>query len=151
MPFLTEKVFLPSFSSGLAARWSSTVPAQTIGDTFWQLTCILASPFDADQTVRGPRIIRGTSCVFGTAGDVGVVGGVVGEVVGGVDPCTVAGWSLASITATPRLFVIVALTGSPRLTEKFSMNSGAPSSSTVTEMVFVFSPGANVREPTRAE
>src|SRR5215213_5827202 len=71
MPFLTEKFFLPNFSSGFAARWSSTVPAQTIGEIFWQFTCIFAIPFAPISTVRGPRIIRGTSWVTGVFGPFG--------------------------------------------------------------------------------
>ena len=95
-------------------------------------------------TVRGPRIIRGTSCF------VGVAGGVVGGVVGGVGPRSVAGWSLASIDATPGSSWIAPLTGSPSTTEKVSMNSAAVSSTTVTVIDFVFLPGANVSVPTRA-
>ena len=62
----------------------------------------------------------------------------------------VATWSLASIEATPRLFVIVAFTESPMLTVKSSIDSETASSSTVTAIDFVFSPGANVSVPTRA-
>ena len=43
------------------------MPAQLIGETFWQVTSIRASPLAPMVTVRGPRIIRGTSTDVGFA------------------------------------------------------------------------------------
>ena len=59
-------------------------------------------------------------------------------------------WSLASIVAVPRLFVIAPFTTSLRLTAKFSTGSAVVSSTTVTASDFDFSTGANVSVPRRA-
>ena len=93
------------------------------------------------MTVRGPRIIRGTSTDTRLRGP-----GGFGSSVGGSGT-----WSLASIAPRPRFFVIVALTASPIPTKKSSVGSDAVSSSTVIVIDFELSPGANESVPVRAE
>jgi ABC-type proline/glycine betaine transport system permease subunit len=116
LPFLTENVLFPSFSTGFVARSSSTEPAQVIGEAAWQVTSMRAIPFAPTVIARGPRTMRGACTRTGVLGLCVCVGtSAVGDTVV-VGERSSRPPSLTSIVPVPRAFVIVPLMTSSRVT-----------------------------------